>query len=155
MMSPQTDVTETLRRKIAQLLETQKLAVLSTHDQGYPYSSLIAFAASEDLTRILFTTPETTRKYANLRADPRVSLLIDSRTHRDADFHQAVAATALGTASIADKEVVGSLLTDYISRHPYLEGFVSAATTRVIEITIQRYYLVERFQNVMELHISP
>ena len=88
-------------------------------------------------------------------ADPRVSLLIDSRTHRDTDFHEAVAATALGTASVADKEMVNSLLTEYITRHPYLDGFVAAATTRVIEVTIQSYYLVERFQNVMELHISP
>jgi len=154
-MSPHSDTSEQLRQKVAQLLNSQKLAVLSTHDRGHPYSSLIAFAASEDLTRILFTTPEYTRKYANLRADPRVSLLIDSRTHRDADFHQAVAATALGTASDTNKAVAGGLLDQYVARHPYLDGFVAAATTRVIEVTIQRYYLVERFQNVMELHINP
>jgi len=154
-MGPRQDTVTQLREKVAELLNTQKLAVLATHDQGFPYSSLIAFAASGDLTRILFTTPETTRKYANLMADPRVSLLIDSRTHQDADFHSAAAVTALGTASVMDNPSSEGLLKTYLARHPYLDTFVSAATTRVIEVAIQRYYLVERFQNVMELHINP
>jgi len=154
-MSPTPDTVEPLRKKVAELLNTQKLAVLATHNQGYPYASLIAFAASTDLTRILFTTPETTRKYANLMADPRVSLLIDSRTHQDADFHSAAAVTALGTASVVQNHSTGPLLKAYLARHPYLDTFVSAVTTRIIEVAIQRYYLVERFQNVMELHIHP
>jgi len=154
-MSAPMEAADSLRRDIGRLLKSQKLAVLATHDQGFPYTSLIAFAASVDLTRILFTTPETTRKFANLRADPRVSLLIDSRAHQDADFHSAVAATALGTAAVVDRQGAGGLLTEYLTRHPYLDAFVSAATTRIIEVTVQRYYLVERFQNVMELHIQP
>ena len=37
---------------IRTLFKVQKLAVLSTHNSGQPYASLVAFVASEDLRQI-------------------------------------------------------------------------------------------------------
>ena len=86
-----------LEQLIRELFESQKLAVLGTQKQGQPYANLIAFAASDDLKSLYFVTARATRKYANIEADARVTLLIDNRSNEDADFSQAAAVTATGT----------------------------------------------------------
>ncbi len=149
------DRKEKTRHRIAELLDTQQLAVLSTQYRGEPYASLVGFAADRDLRRIFFATPETTRKYRNLTADPRVALLIDSRTHREADFHRAAAVTAVGRAAVVDPAGGGSAAERYLSRHPYLVDFLRAPTTRFIQVVVARYLLVENFQEVMELRLQP
>lgn len=144
-----------LRATIRQLLASQNLAVLSTHHDGQPYASLVAFAAADELKQMVFATARTTRKFSNLQADPRVAMLIDSRTNQPCDFHQAIAVTATGRAaelSGAEKERHATL---YLAKHPHLEDFLRAPTCALIKIQVQCYYLVSRFQNVMELHIAP
>jgi uncharacterized protein YhbP (UPF0306 family) len=144
-----------IRRRITALLDSQWLAVLSTHHRGAPYASLVGFAAERDLRRIYFATPETTRKFRNISEDPRVALLVDSRTHRESDFHQASAVTAVGSAVCVDKSIDDAAVSLYLSRHPYLSDFLHAATTRLIRIDVERHLLVENFQQVMELRIQP
>jgi nitroimidazol reductase NimA-like FMN-containing flavoprotein (pyridoxamine 5'-phosphate oxidase superfamily) len=148
--------TQKTRHRIAELLASQRLAVLSTHHHGQPYASLVGFAAEADLSRIYFATPETTRKYRNLREDPRASMLIDSRTHQESDFHRAAAVTAVGRAvDIEPGSAAASAKALYLSRHPYLADFLRAPTTRFIEVGVVRYLLVENFQEVMELRMQP
>ena len=87
------------------LLRKQPLAVLATQRGGHPYSSLVAFAASADLRRVVFVTSRATTKYRNLSEEPYVSLLIDSRTHSVEDFTIGAAVTVLGRAAeIGDKQ---------------------------------------------------
>jgi hypothetical protein len=146
---------EPTRQRIAELLAGQRLAVLSTQYRGAPYASLVGFAAEKDISRIYFATPETTRKYRNISADPRVALLVDSRTHRDADFHEAAAVTAVGAAEEVDKPADPDAVSLYLSCHPYLADFLWAPTTRLLGIRVDRYLLVENFQQVMELKMQP
>jgi nitroimidazol reductase NimA-like FMN-containing flavoprotein (pyridoxamine 5'-phosphate oxidase superfamily) len=146
---------ESTQRVIIELLSDQRLAVLSTQYRGAPYASLVGFAAENDLSRIYFATPETTRKYRNISADSRVALLVDSRTHRDADFHEATAVTAVGTAEEIDKSADPDAVSLYLSCHPYLADFLRAPTTRLLSILVDRYLLVENFQQVMELQMRP
>ncbi|MDB4433414.1 pyridoxamine 5'-phosphate oxidase family protein, partial [bacterium] len=87
-----------LRSRLGKLFQEQRLAVLSTHDQGQPYSSLVAFSASDDLTHLHFATNRATRKYANLHRDGRVSLLVDNRSNSASDFREAMAVTVTGRA---------------------------------------------------------
>ena len=47
---------------IRNLLESQRLAVLSTQNHGQPYCNLIAIAATEDLKYLLFATTRATRE---------------------------------------------------------------------------------------------
>jgi nitroimidazol reductase NimA-like FMN-containing flavoprotein (pyridoxamine 5'-phosphate oxidase superfamily) len=87
-----------MRRIVQKLLDSQLLAVLSTIASGRPYSNLIAFAAAQHMREIIFATSRATRKFANLTAEPRVSLLIDDRSNRETDFGEAAAVTVLGAA---------------------------------------------------------
>ena len=74
------DGSEDVRRAVQELLYSQRLAVLATHAGGQPYTSLVAVAPTPDLTLLLLATTRATRKFANIMADLRVALLIDSRS---------------------------------------------------------------------------
>ncbi len=139
---------------LKELFQNQQLAVLATREaDGQPYTSLMAFAAIDDLRQILLVTSRSTRKYANLSAEPRVSLLIDSRSHRSADIHEAVAVTVLGEA----EEVTGAeqdrLLAHYLAKHPHLEDFARSPSCALLCVRVESYYLVSRFQEVVEFHV--
>ena len=143
-----------MKQKLIQLFQTQKLAVLSTHHSGQPYASLIAFTASDDLKELFFATPRATRKYANLKADPRAALLIDSRSNQDSDIHRAIAATAVGKATEVSEEEREKVLKLYLSKHPHLEEFVKSPSCALVRVTVATFYVVSRFQEVMELHVT-
>ena len=144
-----------LRSRLQKLFQEQRLAVLSTQNQGQPYSSLVAFSASRDLTRMHFATNRATRKYANLQKERRVSLLVDNRSNSTADFREAMAVTVTGRAGEVEERGKARLLKDYLAKHPYLEEFVSAPTCALIEVEVEAYYAVHRFQSVVELHMKP
>ena len=148
------DKTDTIRQNLKELLSSQNLAVLSTHQEGQPYASLVAFVATEDLRYIFFVTPKTTRKFDNLSSDSRVAMLINSSQNQTADFHQALAVTAVGSAEEITGDEKEKYLQFYLARHPYLQDFARSPTCALVRVTARSYYLVKNFQNVMELHIS-
>lgn len=148
------DKTDKIRQDLKELLSSQNLAVLSTHQAGQPYASLVAFVVTEDLKYLFFVTPKTTRKFANLSADCRVAMLINSSQNQAADFHQALSVTAIGSAEEISGEEKKKYLQLYLARHPHLQDFAKSPTCALVRITAQSYYLVKNFQNVMELHIS-
>ncbi len=133
----------------------QQLAVLATSQRGQPYTSLVAFAFSDDLRRLFFATTRATRKFANLQAEPRVSLLIDNRSHRSDDFREAIAVTALGRAQEVGDSERQVLLDLYLDRHAGLKEFATAPTCALFQVEVTRYSLVSRFQNVVEVLFEP
>ena len=142
------------RKTLQELFSSQRLAVLATQGTEHPYGSLIAFAATHDLKHILFATTRATRKYANLSALSRVAMVVDNRSNQDSDFHKAVAVTVMGTAEEVKDTEREDFLRLYLSKHPHLEEFVMSPTCALLKVSVDRYYLVSRFQNVMELHVK-
>lgn len=139
---------EKLREATRNVFNQQLLAVLATHEQGQPHTSLVGFVASEDLSMLFFATERSTRKFTNLQADPRVSLLIDTRTHTATDFSTATAITVYGQAS----EVQGSLkqryVDHYLQRLPQLRDFVLSPTCALVMVKVDKYSIVTRFKQV-------
>lgn len=147
---------EEIARLIRQLLAEQKLAVLSTvHATGHPYVTLVAFAWTQDLKCLAFATPRATRKFEHILSNPRVALLVDNRTGRQEDFHEAMALTVLGEARESSGRERGRLLDSYLERHPGLADFVQAPSTALMVVDVERYILVRQFQNVLELRMTP
>jgi len=140
---------------VRQLLENQSLAVLGTQEKGRPYANLVAFVATPDLKSILLATARYTRKYANLKANPHVSLLIDNRENLEKDFHKGMALTALGQAQELQGSEREKNLRIYRKHHPYLEEFINAPSFSLFKVTVQTYYLVTEFQNVTVLEMDP
>lgn len=140
---------------IRTLFDSESLAVLSTQKEGHPYASLVAFATTPDMQKILFLTPSFTRKFDNLTASPRVAVLINNSRNRTDDFYSAVAVTALGSAEPLRGEGRGKYLDMFLKRHPHLTEFASAPTTELIGVTVDKYIKVSRFQDVTEIRMSP
>ena len=138
---------------IRDLLESQRLAVLSTQDHGQPYSNLMAIAATDDLRHLLFATTRATRKYANLMADSRVAVLVDNRQNDVSDFAEAAALTALGKAWELQGAERQQFLKVYLEKHPNLEEFVTSPNCALLRIKVDKYIVVTRFQEVREIQI--
>lgn len=143
------------KKQLKELLTSQKLAVLATQNEGKPYASLVAFAATRDLKHLVFATTRSTRKFANLSSNSHVALLIDNASNRESDFHRAVAVTATGEAGEVEPERRRRFVKLYIDKHPHLREFVGAPTCALVKVKVDAYYMVSRFQNVVELHPTP
>jgi heme iron utilization protein len=143
-----------IQKKIASLLDSQQLAVLSTQREGQPYSSLMAFAFTPDLANIVVATGKSTRKHQNIIQESRVSLLIDNRSNSENDFHAAMAVTVIGKALLLEPSERPDYEKLYLQRHPYLEKFLFSPTTAFVKIKVSRYVLVSCFQDVMEYMIE-
>jgi len=142
---------DTLRQQIKDILSEKSLGVLATSAKGHPYTSLVGYVVTDQLDELLFATHRATRKYGYLQADARVSLLIDSRTNQVEDFREAVALSAIGTAREVPAEQRDHLMPLFLARHPYLAEFVRSPGCALCLIKVQRYSLVQRFQDVLEL----
>lgn len=145
-----TDVSPQMKL-LEELLSGQRLAVLSTHSKGQPYSNLVAFAATQGLKDILFATTRATRKFDNITEDSRVAMLIDNRSNQVEDFHDAAAVTATGTAEELKGENREKYVEIYLNKHPYMKEFVMSPTCALLRVTVDKYYLVTQFQKVMVL----
>ena len=143
-----------LLKSIKQLFNTQKLAVLATNMNGMPYTSLVAFVATEDLKEIIFATFKDTKKHNNLLNEPRVSILIDNRKNQASDFQDAIAVSAIGHGMIitSQRERYQSL---YLKKHPSLSEFITSPECDLIKIEISEYQYVSRFENIKLLIFEP
>jgi nitroimidazol reductase NimA-like FMN-containing flavoprotein (pyridoxamine 5'-phosphate oxidase superfamily) len=143
-----------LRRKILGLLDGQKLGILATLGRDYPYQNIVAFAAGRDLKSICFATRRDTSKYRNLKRRKRVAMFIDDRLNREADFHDATGLSALGVAEELRGEGHGRSMKLLRRKHPELKEFFSAPDCVLFAIRVRVFYLVMRFQDVIEVRIQ-
>jgi general stress protein 26 len=144
------DVRE-LEAAMKALFSQQSLAVLATQSSGAPYGNLVAFVATENAGNLLFATSRSTRKYDNIVADSRVAVVIDNRENSVDDFSEAMAVTGLGKAiEVKEPERTG-LLEMYVRKHPHLKGFASSPSCALFKVVVEKYVIVYRFQNVVEL----
>ena len=144
-----------LRRMLKRMLDEQRFAVLATQGITSPYTSLVAFNTGDDLQSVFFATTRATRKYANLQSNNRVSVLVDNRSNNSADLRQAMAATIIGSTSELEGLEKEQNLEPYLVKHPSLHEFVYAPTCAFLVIRVEKYIVVNRFQNVNELRIQP
>jgi nitroimidazol reductase NimA-like FMN-containing flavoprotein (pyridoxamine 5'-phosphate oxidase superfamily) len=143
-----------LKRLLKALFSAQPLAVLATQSDGQPYGNLVAFAATEDLRGLLFATARGTRKFSNIKADPRVAMVMDSRTNQRVDFQKAVAVTATGKVKELKGEEREDFLKVYLSKHSHLKRFVTSPKCALLRINVDSYYVVRRFQKVLTLQVK-
>ena len=138
-----------IREKILRLLKDQRLAVIATTVEGHPYTNLVTFIHDPELKWIAFATLKNTRKFRNILADPRISVLIDNRKNEPEDLGNAVTITALGTAGREDEE--SELREQFLDRHPGLQGFLNDPRCIIIRVQIREYIFVSNFQKTETL----
>jgi nitroimidazol reductase NimA-like FMN-containing flavoprotein (pyridoxamine 5'-phosphate oxidase superfamily) len=148
-----TDVPE-LSRVLQDLLATQNFGVLCTQGSGQPYGSVVCFATSEDLSRIWFSTTRSTRKFTHIQGDDRVAFVVDNASNRPSDLFEAVAATGTGHARElrgAEREAASER---YLAKHPHLREFADSPNCALVEVRVEVFHVVTRFQEVVEIHVD-
>ncbi|AEH61462.1 pyridoxamine 5'-phosphate oxidase-related FMN-binding protein [Methanosalsum zhilinae DSM 4017] len=140
--------------RIREVLESQSLAGLATSSSDIPYLSLVAFAVTDDLRYILFSTDTNTRKYSNISKNPSISFLIDSRKNADSDLSSAVAITATGHVEWINEQEMDRFKGIFLGKHPQLRDFVDSNTTVLLRADIDKYIVVSNFSKVSELAMS-
>lgn len=139
-----------LVKLLRDIFASQRLAVLATYGDGQPYINLVAFASTDDLRYLLFTTNRDTRKYRNLKENPLVAVLVDTRENKLSDFRKATAVTATGRA----RECTGSarkiLIETYLTKHPQLGQFTDSLENALFAVKIDDY-VVATFNKVATL----
>ena len=142
-----------LEDKLKKLFISQKLGILATQQKKNPYTSLVAFACSDDMKQIVFATHMATRKFANIISNPCVSFFIDNRSNRVIDFRKAIGVTVLGSVRQIRKNKNSKLMKLYLNKHPHLNSFLDSQSCAFLCIDVKSFYVVERFQNVTEVHL--
>jgi heme iron utilization protein len=140
-------------KDLKDVLSSQRLGVLATTGEIYPYTSLVGFAVSEDLKNIIFATIKATRKYENLKNHPNVSILIHNTTNSTADFKDAAAVTAMGVSKDTAGDERNKYKSIYLAKFPFLEDFIENPNCVLVSVNVQRYIVVTRFQEVKEIKV--
>ena len=99
------------RPELFRFLRRYKLAVIASigAPSGAPQAAVVGFAVSDDL-EIVFDTLESTRKFANLVAEPRVALVIG--------WDDAITAQLEGVADVPSGSELTRLRDVYFGPHP-------------------------------------
>jgi len=139
-----------VKQDISDLLNKESFAVLATQGQGQPYTSLMSFNATEDLKKIVFSTPQETRKFELLKKSDKVALMIDNRSQTPPSLNRISAVTITGKANIIPSEKAQKWADFLIEKHPYQKSFILAPSTTLVVVDVYRYFLVKRFQEVVE-----
>lgn len=136
-------------KRLRELNVSQSFAVLATNDNGKVYTSLISFAVTPDLAKLIFATPKNTQKYKNIRSAKDVSLLIDNRSSVRKNLMATEAITLIGTASpLRKSKVKDELAAVFVKKHPELADFIQDGNTALIAVEISRCIHVGKFQTI-------
>jgi nitroimidazol reductase NimA-like FMN-containing flavoprotein (pyridoxamine 5'-phosphate oxidase superfamily) len=116
--------------RLASLADRLGHAVLATVGGGRPYTSLVAVARAPGTHTLIFATARKTRKYKNLLGEPRVCLMLDSRTNTRFDYLGAETVSVEGRAqSLRQGKRRDEAVRVLAKRHPALESFAADPAT--------------------------
>ena len=143
-----------LSRLLRDLMTTQNFGVLCTQSQGQPYGSLMCFATSDDLARVWFSTERNTLKFRHMHADNRVAFLVENTGNRPSDTFEAVVATSTGRVDELDGVEKSAALARYLVKNPQLTEFVASPGCALLQLTVEVYQVVRRFQEAVEVQVG-
>ncbi|MGD9226890.1 MAG: pyridoxamine 5'-phosphate oxidase family protein [Desulfobacterales bacterium] len=134
-----------LKEMIA-LVKEENICVLATVADGKPYCSLMAYVTDEHCKEIYMVTHKNTNKYENLKGNPSVSLLIDTRDISPRS--EAKALTVEGTyAAIESEEKRKKIRAKLLAVHPHLAGFIDHPEAEVLRVKIRSFLLIDGLQD--------
>ena len=127
------------------LVREKDICVLATASDNKPHCSLMAYATNSQCTAIYMVTHKDSKKYRNLKANPWVSLLIDTR---DEDMSSARLHTRALTLSgvfqpIPDTDQKEHVRAKLLEKHPHMEQFAKHRDAEVFSIRIESFLLLE------------
>ena len=115
------------------LLTTERRCVLATSSGDTPHASLMNFTYLDGEGVIIMSAGADTRKVENIRANPRVALLL---SESNADGTAPVGCTLTGRARIVVPGCTDDYRRRHRHRHPGIAPFLDPANTAIIAVEI-------------------
>jgi nitroimidazol reductase NimA-like FMN-containing flavoprotein (pyridoxamine 5'-phosphate oxidase superfamily) len=114
--------TRKMLEKMKDLVRSQNVCVLATVSGDQPHCSLMSYAADADCREMYMVTFRKTKKYRNLKDNPAVSLLIDTRKEDLGEKrHEVRALTVNGLfEDVKDQKKRDMIRALLLERHPHL-----------------------------------
>ena len=128
--------------KLETILRENSLCVLCTEAAGNPYCSLMTYLLSDDRRTLYLVATRESRKFKNLLANPRVSVLVDSRQHPTAGAN-IVSVTFAGLFQpLADSENQ-RIKTAFAREHQELTEILNHPDRVIFAIKLTSYLLLD------------
>lgn len=142
-----------LFERMAALLRARDMCVLATMSAQGPHASLMAYATAPDGRRLWMASEGDSRKVRNLLAEPRASLLVDTREMLDKGG-RVQALTVFGECRVlASGPERDAALAEVARRRPLLRELAAAPGAVALEVRVTGMLLLDgvreaRFLNV-------
>jgi nitroimidazol reductase NimA-like FMN-containing flavoprotein (pyridoxamine 5'-phosphate oxidase superfamily) len=132
--------------KMKQLIREHDTCVLATvGDDGRPHCALMSYLAAEDSRRLYLLSGRSTRKHRNMLANPRVSLLVDTRASAGAAGLKEVYALVMDATftPLSPGPQREELTRRLLERHPHLAELAAHPEVELVAVTIGGLQLQE------------
>jgi nitroimidazol reductase NimA-like FMN-containing flavoprotein (pyridoxamine 5'-phosphate oxidase superfamily) len=135
--------------RIREILQTQRLCVLATSWQEEPYCSLMGYLWDQDTGDFYMVTSSESRKFRNLNQNPRVSLLLDTRTtEKPRDGASIRALTVQGKAQLFSGPGIGEEVLKRMQQvHPQLRNLLQNQKVVVVRVRPISFLLLDGVEN--------
>jgi len=130
-------------RALMRRLDRATLSTAMAGESGWPYGSLVMAATDQDGSPLLLLS-DLAEHTANLKADPRVSLLFDGTGGYDEPL-TGPRATVLGRV---EKTGDARLAERYLRRHPSARMFAGFKDFSFYRVTVERAHIVAGFGRI-------
>jgi len=131
--------------EMKRLLRENRLCVLATVSKGRPHCSLMGYATDDDCREIYMVTLKDTRKYRNLKENPWVSLLVDTRlSDEETMAGRGKALTVEGVfREVTEAKERERVLKRFLEANPHMGSFIAHHDAEPIVIRVSSLLLLE------------
>lgn len=128
--------------EMERLMESVQSCVLATAGaDGTPHTSLMAYMYDPAQRGLVMMSPTDTLKCRNMDANPRVSVLVDTRARAAGETVQALTISGIFTGFL-DPDEENRVRARFLARHPRLEGLAGHENARFFSVRIQTLQLL-------------
>ncbi|MFP4236952.1 MAG: pyridoxamine 5'-phosphate oxidase family protein [Desulfonatronovibrio sp.] len=128
---------------IKHIIMNNDLAVLATSAENKPYCSLMAYVAGDDGRKIYMLTRKDSRKFRNIKTNPKVCLMVDTRANHNKDRAKVKALTISGTCCPVSASDQSALLDQLLYTHPQLKTLARYRDAVVMEVAAESFLLLD------------
>jgi nitroimidazol reductase NimA-like FMN-containing flavoprotein (pyridoxamine 5'-phosphate oxidase superfamily) len=139
---------------IEKIIRSNDLAVLATCVDNRPHCSLMAYVPHEDCRIVYMLTNKDSRKFRNISANSKVSLMVDNRLDDQVSRPDIKALTIGGTCSPAALEDQERIKKFLLQSHPQLETLSRLENTIAIEVRAESFLLLDGVNEAFFIDIS-
>lgn len=144
-----------MNEAVSSMLRDNDMCVLATAGPEGPYTSLMGYVWDPEQLRIYLLLRKGSAKYANIRAEPRVSLLIDDRVRHATAPHDGTQALSVSgmCAPMTEPDEAQRAQDLILARLPHLAAIAAYPDATVLRVEPTGFQLLRDIENALFLKI--